>query len=79
MLGYYIGAVFGANIMEKEILDRIEDVTIDCPECEHVYNDDQYSCATCWCQGGQGKIKVMDRVCQWASIEKYELIETIGV
>jgi len=41
-----------------EILDRIKETTINCPDCEDFYGDEQYTCATCWCEGGQGKINV---------------------
>jgi hypothetical protein len=38
---------------KEEIIDRINstrDLTIDCPECEGM-EDDQYTCTTCWCEG----------------------------
>lgn len=44
--------------LQKEILSRIKNLTIDCPECEHMWSDDQYCCTTCWSQGGQGKLNV---------------------
>lgn len=31
---------------------------IDCPDCAGHGDDDQYCCATCWCQGGNGVLKV---------------------
>jgi len=47
--------------LRNEILDRISDtvhrLTIDCPECESM-DDDQYTCTTCWCEGGSGKLKI---------------------
>jgi hypothetical protein len=53
------------NEIEREILDRIEvvirDLTIDCPECEYM-EDDQYTCTTCWCEGGNGKLRVSDYI-----------------
>jgi len=51
--------------LDREILDRVEnvinDLLIDCPECEYM-EDDQYTCTTCWCEGGNGKLKVRDYV-----------------
>lgn len=44
---------------EKEIVSRIEELEIDCPECEYMYSDEQYTCTTCWCQGGGGRINVL--------------------
>ena len=43
-----------------EIIDRIKLVEINCPDCEDFYGDDQYTCDTCWCEGGQGKINVYE-------------------
>ena len=34
-----------------EIIDRINELVIDCPACEDMYSDDQYTCDTCWCEG----------------------------
>lgn len=31
------------------------DYDIECPECANV-EDDQYTCTTCWNQGGNGRI-----------------------
>lgn len=42
------------------IIDRIGDLTINCPECENI-DDEQYQCGTCGCGGGQGTINVL----QW--------------
>lgn len=46
--------------IDEEILDRISDLTVSCPECECMYSDDQYQCGTCWSQGGQGRINVLN-------------------
>jgi hypothetical protein len=50
---------------KEEIIDRINstlrDLTIDCPECEGM-EDDQYTCTTCWCEGGDGKIRVSEYI-----------------
>jgi len=43
-----------------DILDRIKDLTINCPACEDFYGDDQYTCDTCWCVGGQGIINAYE-------------------
>lgn len=39
--------------------DLIENLTIDCPDCPIGIEDDQYTCTTCWCQGGNGTINVL--------------------
>ena len=46
--------------MGKEILDRIKKVEIKCPDCEDHHGDDQYTCTTCWCEGGGGYINIYD-------------------
>jgi len=43
----------------EEILNKIMILTVDCPDCQCV-EDDQYTCTTCWCQGGYGTINVFD-------------------
>lgn len=43
--------------IKKRALDAISKIKIDCPECECM-EDDQYTCTTCWQQGGNGKIYV---------------------
>jgi hypothetical protein len=48
------------NMLEKEILDRIEKVSIDCPDCDYLMEDDQYTCTTCWCTGGNGRLGVLE-------------------
>ena len=35
-----------------------EFIEIDCPDCEGMVDDEQYTCTTCWCQGGDGVLKV---------------------
>lgn len=47
--------------MDELVLEEIEELTVNCPECEFM-DDDQYTCTTCWCQGGQGKINVLNWV-----------------
>ena len=44
--------------MNKDVLERIKVIEIDCPECEYMIDDEQYYCSTCGCQGGAGKINV---------------------
>ena len=50
-------------MINDEIIDRINyslrDITIDCPECESM-EDDQYTCTTCWYEGGNGKIRISE-------------------
>ena len=48
--------------MKKEIIDIISELIIDCPECEFMYSDDQYTCTTCWSEGGQGTINVFNYI-----------------
>lgn len=58
--------------MEEEILNRINQLVIDCPECEYIFHsDDQYQCNTC---GSSGKINVIEYLNERfdAKIEKYE-------
>jgi len=42
----------------EEVLDNNPNVVIDCPDCEGYSDDDQYTCTTCWCQGGRGKLSL---------------------
>ena len=42
------------------ILDEISELHVDCPDCENIGSDDQYTCTSCWCQGGNGKINVLE-------------------
>jgi hypothetical protein len=44
--------------IKGEVLDRIKDLYIECPECESMYSDDQYTCTTCWYEGGGGRLNV---------------------
>lgn len=43
-----------------ELLDALKRATVDCPHCEYMTDDSQYTCTTCWCQGGNGKINVFE-------------------
>lgn len=44
------------DYIHDEIIDRINRLTIECPECETIhFSDDQYQCGTC---GGGGIIHV---------------------
>jgi len=45
----------------EEIVNGINDLQIDCPDCEYMSDDEQYTCTTCWCEGGNGRINVV----QW--------------
>lgn len=47
------------NEIQREILDEIKAIQIDCPECKYI-GDDQYTCTTCWYQGGDGRINVLN-------------------
>ena len=46
--------------IEKEIVYQIRKLEMDCPDCENMYSDEQYTCTTCWCQGGGGTINVLN-------------------
>lgn len=46
--------------IEQEIVDEIRQLEIICPDCADMYSDDQYTCTTCWCEGGQGRINVIE-------------------
>lgn len=46
----------GWDYTRNEIIDRISSLTIDCPECENM-DDEQYQCGTC---GGGSRISVLD-------------------
>jgi len=50
--------------LEKEIVRAIKSAIIDCPDCDHIGGDDydQYTCTTCWYQGGGGKINVFEYI-----------------
>lgn len=43
--------------LKDEIRSRMNDLIIKCPECECM-NDDQHTCTTCLCQGGNGIIHI---------------------
>jgi hypothetical protein len=49
------------NDIIDEIVNGINDLQIDCPDCEYMSDDEQYTCTTCWCEGGNGRINVV----QW--------------
>ncbi len=45
------------NYIKDEIIDRISNLYIDCPDCESIIlDDDQYQCTTC---GGGSRINVL--------------------
>ena len=45
----------------EEITNDIKYLYIDCPACKWMTADEQYTCTTCWCEGGNGRINVV----QW--------------
>jgi DNA-directed RNA polymerase subunit RPC12/RpoP len=45
---------------QEEILSDIKNLRVDCPDCHGLYDDDQYTCTTCWHEGGNGSINVFD-------------------
>jgi rRNA maturation endonuclease Nob1 len=47
----------GWDYVRNQIIDRISNLTVQCPECESIIHDDeQYQCGTC---GGGGEIYVL--------------------
>jgi hypothetical protein len=50
------------NHIEQEILNNIKNIEINCPDCEYMSSDEQYTCTTCWCEGGDGKINVFQYI-----------------
>ena len=46
--------------MQSEILNSIKNLEVDCPACEGLTDDEQYTCTICWNQGGNGKINVFE-------------------
>ena len=50
------------NNMEDEILNKIQSTYIDCPACEGLTDDEQYTCTTCWYQGGNGRINIFNYI-----------------
>ena len=58
------------NNMEDEILNKIQSTYIDCPACEGLTDDEQYTCTTCWYQGGNGRINIFDYIKENPSILK---------
>jgi hypothetical protein len=47
------------NNIDKEIVDRVADLYIDCPACEFI-EDPQYTCMYCWNTGGNGRLNVLE-------------------
>lgn len=47
------------NDIDEEILNDIYRLVVDCPECKYM-EDDQYTCTTCWHEGGNGKLNVFN-------------------
>lgn len=50
------------KIIVERVEDAINDIEFDCPDCEGFYDDDQYTCTTCWCEGGNGKLRISDYI-----------------
>ncbi len=47
------------KFVPNQVKSSLESLTIECPDCKD-YEDDQYTCTECWCQGGNGKISVLE-------------------
>jgi hypothetical protein len=56
--------------VKEEILREIKSLYIDCPECTGFIDDEQYTCTTCWCQGGDGRINVFDYIKEHSDVLK---------
>ena len=54
--------------LQDDILERIKKASIDCPDCEYQNEDDQYTCVTCWCVGGNGKLNVFEYIKEHKSV-----------
>lgn len=48
------------DYVRNEIISKIKSLYVDCPECESMESDDQYSCGTCGGQGTGGLVNVWD-------------------
>jgi len=57
----------------EEIADRIKELYIACPDCEYMTSDDQYTCTTCWCMGGNGRLNVANLIHESPQLVKYLL------
>lgn len=61
-------------IIKTEILNRVVEVfnstRIDCPACEGMGDDSQYTCEVCWCEGGEGTILIGNIVGQFALLNE---------
>ena len=42
----------------KEVVSQFKELTIVCPDCEWMFSDEQYTCTTCWCEGGHGNLNI---------------------
>lgn len=58
---------------EEEIIREIKHLEIDCPDCIWM-EDEQYTCTTCWYEGGNGRINVYE----WLSKHKEQLQEQLN-
>ena len=48
--------------IQDEIISQIKELHVNCPDCGDVTYDDQYTCTTCWNQGGNGSINVAEYI-----------------
>lgn len=44
-----------SEIIER-VWEKLHSTFIDCPACESMLDDPQYTCEVCWCEGGAGTI-----------------------
>jgi hypothetical protein len=42
--------------IRKQLFEKLEELVINCPDCQYRTDDPQYTCTTCWCEGGDGVI-----------------------
>jgi DNA-directed RNA polymerase subunit RPC12/RpoP len=40
----------------NEMLYALNNVSVNCPECRCLSDDDQYTCTSCWKEGGNGQL-----------------------
>jgi hypothetical protein len=39
---------------------KVEEIYLSCPDCQDVFDDSQYCCVVCGCEGGYGNFRLID-------------------
>lgn len=47
-----------SEYVKELVISVLKETYILCPDCKDMYTDNQYTCTTCWCEGGQGTLNV---------------------